>query len=289
MFLVKCRGSLTSGRTEGNGQVRRDRPTPTAGGKAGVFAPLEVSKRADAVVRRLSEGIRQGLLVADEHLPSESDLAESFGVSPVTIREALTTLREQGLVVTRRGRNGGSFVRDVRGGTTDLLRERLCEVSPSELRDLADHYAAISGTSALLAADRAGEQEVALITASVSELARATDAPGRRRAESRFQVELAAAAQSPRLTRATISLQSEVGPLLWLATASEADRVEVLRRHRAILAAVVAGDGARARSQAVAHVYGALARAGALQLTLLAEGEDDRPPPGGTTAAVRAW
>jgi hypothetical protein len=37
-------------------------------------------------------------------------------------------------------------------------------------------------------------------------------AAGRRRAESRFVVELAAAAQSPRLIRATITLQSEVGP-----------------------------------------------------------------------------
>lgn len=51
--------------------MRRDRSTLTVGGKAGVFAPLEVSKRADAVVRRLSEGIRLGLLVPDEHLPSE--------------------------------------------------------------------------------------------------------------------------------------------------------------------------------------------------------------------------
>jgi GntR family transcriptional regulator, transcriptional repressor for pyruvate dehydrogenase complex len=281
-----CQSGLSD--AEEMGRVRRDRPTPTVGGKAGVFAPLEVSKRADAVVRRLSEGIRLGLLVPDEHLPSESDLAESFGVSPVTIREALTTLREQGLVVTRRGRGGGSFVRDVRGEASDLLRDRLREVSPSELRDLADHYVAISGTSALLAAYRAGEQEVALITATVSDLESATHAAARRRAEFRFQVELAAAAQSPRLTRATISLQSEVGPLLWLATVGDADRADVLRRHREILAAVAAGDGTRARSHAVAHVHAALARAIALQLTLLAEGEDDSAA-GGTAAEERAW
>jgi DNA-binding FadR family transcriptional regulator len=240
------------------------------------------------VVRRLSEGIRLGLLVADEQLPSESELAEAFGVSPVTVREALTTLRGQGLVTTRRGRNGGSFVRDVRGGASELLRERLREVSPSELRDLADHYVAISGTSALLAADRAGEHDVKLIADSVAELERATDAAGRRRAESRFHVELAAAAQSPRLTRAVISMQSEVGPLLWLATTSDAARAEVLERHREILAAVVAGDGGRARAQATAHVYAALSRASALHLTLLAEDEGE-PVPVGTTAQEQSW
>jgi GntR family transcriptional regulator, transcriptional repressor for pyruvate dehydrogenase complex len=199
----------------------------------------------------------------------------------VTIREALTALREQGRPpVPRRWQ--------LRGRVSELLHDRLREVSPSELRDLADHYVAISGASALRAAYRAGEQKVALITATVSELECATDAARRRRAESRFQVELAAAAQSPRLTRATITLQSEVGPLLWLATASDADRAEVLRRHREILAAVVAGDGTRARSHAVAHIYAALARAIALQLTLLAEDEADSAP-GETAAEGRAW
>ena len=41
-----------------------------------------------------------------------------------------------------------------------------------------------------------------------------------------------------------------------------------------ILDAVRACDAARARSEATAHVYAALARASAVQLTLLAEEED---------------
>lgn len=249
------------------------RSGPSGGGRAAVFAPLPAGRRADAVVRRLSEGIRLGLLVPDEQLPSENDLAGTFGVSAVTVREALTELRGQGLVITRRGRNGGSFVRDVPGGASAVLRERLREVSPSELRDLADHYVALSGTSALLAADRAGEQDIALIADSVAALERATDADARRRAESRFQVELAAAAQSPRLTRAVIGMQAEVGPLLWLAAGTPAARHDVLSKHHEILAAVTAGDGPRARAVAVTHVYAALARASALQLTVL--GEDD--------------
>jgi DNA-binding FadR family transcriptional regulator len=245
-------------------------------GRAAVFAPLETGRRAEAVVRRLTDGITLGLLVPDEQLPSETELADTFGVSPVTVREALTALREQGLVATRRGRGGGSFVRAVRHrSVTALLHERLRAVSPSELRDLADHYVAVTGTGALLAADRAGEQDVALLEGGVVELERATDAGARRRAESRFHVELAAAAQSPRLTRAEIALQTEVGPLLWLPTATPAGQVEQVRQHAAIVDAVAAGDGQRARAQAVAHVYAALARASALQLGLLGELDPD--------------
>jgi DNA-binding FadR family transcriptional regulator len=253
----------------------------SVGGREAVFAPLETGRRADAVVRRLADGIALGLLAPDEQLPSESDLADTFGVSPVTVREALTALREQGLVATRRGRGGGSFVRDVRSrgarAAAAVLHDRLRAVSPSELRDLADHYVAITGTGALLAADRAGEQDVALLAAGVAELERAADAGARRRAESRFHVEMAAAAQSPRLTRAEIALQTEVGPLLWLPAVTPAAQAEQVRQHAAIVEAVAAGDGQRARAQAVAHVYAALARASALQLGLLGELDPDEP------------
>lgn len=241
-----------------------------------MFAPLQSGRRADAVVRRLADGIRLGLLRTDEQLPSEAELATAFGVSQVTVREALTALREQGLVATRRGRNGGSFVRDAPGGAGDVLRERLRAVGPSQLRDLADHYVAVFGTSAQLAADRAGEQDVAQLADGVAELRRAADADARRRAESRFHVDVAAAAQSPRLTREVIALQSEVGPLLWLAATTSAARDEVRLRLEGIVDAVRAGDGSRARAQAVAHVYAALARASALQLVLLGE-EDPQP------------
>jgi len=245
---------------------------------AAVFAPLESMSRSDLVARRLTDAIALGLLPDGEQLPGELDLAGLFRVSTVTIREALASLRHQGLIVTRRGRGGGSFVRRVRGRAGDLtarLHERLRAVSPSELRDLADHYVAVTGTAALLAADRAGEQDVALLADGVAELERAADAGARRRAESRFHVELAAAAQSPRLTRAEIALQTEVGPLLWLPAATPGSHAEQARQHAAIVDAVAAGDGQRARAHAVAHVYAALARASALQLGLLGELDPD--------------
>src|SRR5690349_23151212 len=267
MFSVNHCGSIATG-SVGRG-MRNE------GGRAAIFAPLESGRRAEAVVRRLADAITLGLLVPDEQLPSESELADTFGVSAVTVREALTTLRGQGLVATRRGRGGGSFVRRARGADSAVLHDRLRGLSPSELRDLADHYVAISGTGALLAADRAGEQDVALLLDGVAELERAADPGARRRAESRFHVELAAAAQSPRLTRAEIALQTEVGPLLWLPAATPAAQAEQVRQHAAIVEAVAAGDGQRARVQAVAHVYAALARASALQLGLLGELDPD--------------
>lgn len=47
------------------------------------------------------------------------------------------------------------------------------------------------------------------------ELASAEDAAARSRVHGRFHVELAAAAQSARLTREQVALQTEVGALMW--------------------------------------------------------------------------
>ena len=64
--------------------------------------------RADEIVQRITEAIHLGLLDDGERLPVEVDLAAQFGVAPMTVPEALATLREQGLVETRRGRSWGS-------------------------------------------------------------------------------------------------------------------------------------------------------------------------------------
>src|SRR3954452_3022473 len=75
-----------------------------------VFSPLDASGRAELVEQRLTDAIVAGVLRHGERLPSESDLANSLGVAVVTAREALEGMREKGLVKTRRGREGGSFV-----------------------------------------------------------------------------------------------------------------------------------------------------------------------------------
>src|SRR5882762_5568563 len=78
--------------------------------RSALFAPLDQIGRAEAVTRRLTDAITLGLLADAEQLPSETELASQFGVATVTVREALVALRQQGLVETRRGRGGGSFV-----------------------------------------------------------------------------------------------------------------------------------------------------------------------------------
>jgi DNA-binding FadR family transcriptional regulator len=55
-----------------------------------------------------------GLLQSGEKLPPDVALASTLGVSGITARRAVESLAEEGVVVRRRGRNGGTFVTDER-------------------------------------------------------------------------------------------------------------------------------------------------------------------------------
>ena len=62
----------------------------------------------------LADALRARILTRElqpgDRLPIEPDLAEQYGVSRSTVREALRVLASQGLVGTWRGMQGGSFI-----------------------------------------------------------------------------------------------------------------------------------------------------------------------------------
>lgn len=239
------------------------------------FGPLEEAGRAEAVTQRLRKAIAVGLLPDGTQLPSEADLASSLGVSTMTLRESLSSLRRQGLLVTHRGRGGGSFVKLGGAARDELVRRRLQEIGPDDLRDLRDYHAAISAAAAALAAERSTRSVTARLRAQ-GEAARALDDPGARiRAEARFHIEVAALSRSPRLTRAEIALQGETAPLLWLSGAEARTLEETTRAHVDLLDALDARDSALARQLADQHVRDGLDHVIRLRMGVLNGDRDD--------------
>jgi DNA-binding FadR family transcriptional regulator len=237
-------------------------------GAAAVFAPLESLSRSELVARRLTDAIALGLLPDSEQLPGEADLAGIFGVSTTTIREALSALRLRGLIKTRRGRGGGSFVNAQEEMSTAIVRDRLEELSLAQLRDLGDHYSAIAGTAARLAAERATPQDVKRLNGVCDALDSAVGAGARRRADAQFHIEVAATAQSTRLYRAEVSLQAEVGTLLWLAFGDDQSHRLTVQSCRTVVAAIGRTDPDAARAAAEERVADSTARLIDLRLAM---------------------
>lgn len=62
-----------------------------------------------SIAAALRASIVDGRILVDERLPSEAELAATFGVSRPTVREALKRLAAQSLIRTRRGCLGRRF------------------------------------------------------------------------------------------------------------------------------------------------------------------------------------
>lgn len=226
--------------------------------RAAVFGQLEETGRAEQIAQRLRDAISLGLLQDGERLPSELRLAQRFGVASVTAREALETLRNEGLIRTVRGRGGGSFVTSSERDSTQLMRGRIRRASRAELRDLATVYGALAGHAAELASARASTEDLDHL-AAIARSAESTDPAVRRRATMLFDVELAALSQSARLVREFITVHNEASLLFALRLNDPAEHAAIRSEHLAIIDALRARDSARVRVETLARIHASLA------------------------------
>ncbi|MGO9099743.1 MAG: FadR/GntR family transcriptional regulator [Mycobacterium sp.] len=75
------------------------------------MSAVQLPKSGELVAAQLRRMIIRGELVADQALPPESELIQTFGVSRPTMRESMRILEAEGLVVVQRGVKGGPRVR----------------------------------------------------------------------------------------------------------------------------------------------------------------------------------
>lgn len=221
---------------------------------AALFASIGVEGALSfAVAQRLSEAVTMGLIADGEQLPPESELAAQLAVSTASLRAALAILRQEGLLETRRGRHGGSFIRAPRGYSSAKSTERLGAMSPSQIRDLGYELMAVTGVVASLAARRFDDDNIARLVELAAQLGAAELPEQRLSLDSRFRIEVAVTSQSERLTRRMVTLQAEYSEFLWLPAVG-LDSVDCAALHRALVEALQAGDPDLARSLAEAHV-----------------------------------
>lgn len=203
-----------------------------------LFSPLDDAGRTETVVGRIRSAILLGLFADGEQLPNEIELAGQFQVSPVTLRDALKVIREEGLARTTRGRSGGTFVIAPDESNMGQFEQRLAQMPTLELRDLLDWQGALNAHSAYLAAARGSEHEAEVLEATMQQFRAADEAPQARRIASRFLIEISSSARSARLSKEIVTLQIEVGPHAMLVFRDSEVREEVYERGTALVFAI---------------------------------------------------
>lgn len=77
------------------------------------LTPQRVLSAPQQIAGNIKASVLDGTLSPGDKLPSEAQLAEMYGVSRPTVREALRTLRAAHLLESSRGRTGGYRVADM--------------------------------------------------------------------------------------------------------------------------------------------------------------------------------
>ncbi|MGH7056449.1 MAG: FadR/GntR family transcriptional regulator [Acetobacteraceae bacterium] len=139
-----------------------------AQGRPRTAAPLPM-RLSDHVYHRVVGGIMAGEFAEATRLPAELALAQRFGVSRVVVREAIARLREEGLIVSRRG--AGNFV----GAQPDRAVLRFAPLgSISDIEKCFEFRAPIEAEAAYFAACHHDQETLARIFTALKELGEKT-------------------------------------------------------------------------------------------------------------------
>lgn len=198
-----------------------------------VYAPIQTKRAFEEVAEQIREQLSLGLLKPGDRLPPERELAERFGLSRNTVREALRALEMSGLLELRKGATGGAFIREGRSdavisGFNDLYR--LGYILPD---DLAEARLIVGTEIARLACQRATEEELTALEdnldASEDAAARGDDA-ARLKVNLNFHALLARAARNPVLIILIDALNDIHQRLLQVMIPAENTRIVAARR-----------------------------------------------------------
>jgi DNA-binding FadR family transcriptional regulator len=206
----------------------------------------------------LSDALRARILTRElrpgDRLPIEPDLAEQYGVSRSTVREALRVLASQGLVSTSRGVLGGSFVTCPEPAQiADYLHASLSLLAESRnagVESLLEARDILEVPAAGLAALRRTPEDLEALRATLYDPA---DEPiGRRIQLSRhFHEVMLRAANSP-------IVEALSGPIFRVLYERLIDRLSkhdfVEDDHQLIFHAIEAGDAEAARREMQIHL-----------------------------------
>jgi|WetSurMetagenome_2_1015567.scaffolds.fasta_scaffold03767_3 GntR family transcriptional regulator, transcriptional repressor for pyruvate dehydrogenase complex len=102
------------------------------------FKKIVLSRKSDYIVEQIYEALLRGDLKPVQRLSSESELAETFGVSKLTVREAVRSLEQMGIVEVRKGGSGGLFIREADLSSTVKQLENILRIPHITVPDLTE-------------------------------------------------------------------------------------------------------------------------------------------------------
>ncbi|WP_312932341.1 FCD domain-containing protein [Pseudomonas sp.] len=228
-----------------------------------VFDQVHQRRLSDDIVERLEGMILEGTLISGQRLPAERALAEQFGVSRPSLREAIQKMVAKGLLISRQG--GGNYVAQALGSTFSDPLLQLLERNGDAQRDLLEFRHTLEASCAYYAAQRATEPDRARLKAAfevlqdcycrVDEVSRAEEGA----ADARFHLAIAEASHNAVLLHTIRGLfdllkRNVVTNIGGMYQQRPETRDMLINQHRELYQAIIEGRADDAREVSSRHI-----------------------------------
>jgi DNA-binding FadR family transcriptional regulator len=222
---------------------------------SGLFAPVSVARASSSIADQIRQAIVTGRLDQGERLPPERELAEQFGVSRVTVRDALRALEAMGLIEVRVGARGGAFVTVPTGSIVGQTMSDMMMMSAVSPEDIVEARLVVELGTVTLACSRATDEDIEELRALAERAAEGIAAKTYTRELSwDFHALVAAAAHNGAIEGLTQSFRSSLS--LHPIRTREGARAHAItvEEHARILDALVRRDAVTARREMAMHL-----------------------------------
>ncbi|MFH1927041.1 MAG: FadR/GntR family transcriptional regulator [Chloroflexota bacterium] len=221
-----------------------------------IFQSVDLKRKHlhEQIADSIQDLIASNQLQPGKQLPSERDLANRLGVSRNTVREAIRSLEQRGLLMMRPG--SGTFVTEVAPEVVADSIERYFAFSSCSHEDLVKLREILEPEVAALAAEHSTSEDLARLKNLVEEMENAfsrDDVERYAATDTNFHVALALASHNELIIAITSGLQQIMR--VWIEAQSKTFRLEKgAFSHRAVCEAIAARSPDRAREAMRVHM-----------------------------------
>jgi DNA-binding FadR family transcriptional regulator len=220
-----------------------------------MFAPVAVARASSAIAEQIRTAILTGRVKAGERLSPERELAEQFGVSRVTVRDALRSLEAMGLIEVKVGARGGAFVTAPTGSKVAQTMSDMMMMSATTPEDIVEARLIVELGTVTLACSRATEEDLDGLRAQCERAREALTAGTYTRDLSwDFHSRLAHAAHNGAVDGLTQSFRSSLSMHPMRVREGVKSYERTVAEHERIVEALERRDRATARSEMAEHL-----------------------------------
>ena len=224
-----------------------------------MFNKVKTKKVYMKIVEQVLDLIKEGKLKPGDKLPPEQVLAENFGTSRPSVREALSALEILGITESRGGK--GNFIKDT--PRSPLYEQEVMELEKEESPfEILEARKAVEIEIAELAGKKATLEDIDSISKSLNEMKEAEgNIPRMMELDGEFHLNIARAAHNNLLFSMMTYLNNLLKEKLWVNMKEKTWNLpgypqKYLKEHTEIFNAIKNKDSKNARKQVYQHLAG---------------------------------